>query len=383
MTARRIFLLYVILSAIAAQYYLSDTDTLFGYGTLVDSDSLFAATELLTVGLLAFLLGSYLSKGVFKTVGDVQPQEPKVPPRRPSGPLPLWQVAGIVGIAAIYVYMFSTSVLENGLPQNLGERVFENKFSAIFMIFLAYLGYSASLHRGTLILRAAILIISLSVVIVDSSRSGLIPLLGLLLGAFARRRLLSALLVAYVIFCGANYSITARLLDDRFGFDVLYSYLVPDTELMTQAVKIIVDYLLAFSILNFSYMSFIAMPEFTWRQLLVSINPLPSYFLDPDVMDSLVYEDRARAIGGPAELLAVGPGVFVLGFFLLGVLAAYADTVVKSRFRFIVLLMFLLATVIFFQYSLRTSSRMFMVMGLVVFLMRRNVKSIGGRQVLF
>ena len=383
MTARQVFCFYIILSAISAQYFVSGDgqESLFSYGTLVDSSSLWSATKVLVAGLMAFLLGSLASKLLFKTVEDrsFYKKDRTSPSLRETSVSP-WQILGLASIAVVYIYQFSTAVLENGLPENLAERIFENNFSAIFMVALAYLGYSASLHRNTLLFRGAILTISLFVTVIDGSRSGLIPLLGLLFGALSRKRLLSVFLLIYLIFFGASYAIIARTLDDRLSYDVLYSYMFPDLDLVLAGFRFIIDYVFAFSILHFTYMSFVALPQFGLDQLLISINPLPSYFLDPYVIDSLRFEDRTRAIDGPAELLLVGPIVFYVGFFIWGMLAAYADTVVKSRFKFVVLLMFLLATIIFFQYSLRTSSRMFSAIVFVIFIIRWRIKSIGLRE---
>jgi hypothetical protein len=380
MTTRFLFCAYIIVSLFAAQYYTSgeSADTLFGYGTLVDAGALSSATNFLLAGLVAFLAGSYASGPAFSAIGGrlTSARRPHWLAHMPAGgSIPSWQVLGLGVLAAIYTYWFLASFFENGLPTSLAERVFESKLSAFFMVILAYFGYSASLYKNSLLFRVVVFTISLAVVVIDGSRSGLVPLVGLLAGAITSKRRLTVLLIVYVLFFGASYSITARLLDDRFSFEVLKSYLIPDVELTIEAFRFTFDYVFAFSILNFSYMAFVSVPEFTGAQLLTSLNPLPSYFLDPYLVDSLRFDDRTRAIGGPAELLLVDPIFFIAGFSALGVLSAYADTIVKSRFKFIVLMMFLLATIIFFQYSLRTSVRMLTAIGLVVFLLRHLLKS--------
>jgi hypothetical protein len=377
-TAKKAFAFYIVFATLVAEYYSTNTslETLFNYGALVDPESLVAAAQTLLIGLLMFFAGSALSKSLFAGVNDPLMVDRNTSIRvEAQRTLPQWQLLCCASVIVFYVCLFTVSVHENGLPKNLAERVFENKLSAFFMVALAYFGYTASLHRRTLLLRASIFIVAFAVVIIDGSRSGLIPILGLIFGALSRKRVFSALLLSYLFFFGANYAITARLLSDRLQLDIIYSYLFPDWELVLAALKLIFDYLFAFSILHFSYMSFVAKPEFTFVQLMTSINPLPSFLLDPDVIDSLRFEDRTRAIGGPAELWIAGPIAFSIGFFVLGIVASYADTLKKSRFRFIIFLMFLLATIIFFQYSLRTTMRMFSAIVLVVFFLRRFIKT--------
>ena len=347
--------------------------SLFGYSDSVGVGMLTDASLYLLGGLGFFLLGSLLLKLISPSIElKTETVDKKLILNNIN--YPIWQIRVALFVFILYVFILFYALEVDGLPTELSGRIFESKFSSIFLLILSYVGFEACKYKNTSAIHSMITAVSLMVIIVDASRSGLIPLVGIFLGAMSKKKFALSFLMLYLIYYGVSYSIGARSFGNRFDFDVVYSFAIPDFELFTETLGFAIDYIFSFSVLNFAYMAFLLEPQFTLSEVFISINPAPSFIFDDDAMTALKLVGDVRAIGSPAELLMAGQIYFFLGFFIIGVLSRYIDVVFKSQFKFVILLVFSLSVIIFFQYSLRTYSRFFQLLFLIAFITKWKIK---------
>ena len=347
--------------------------SLFGYSDSVDASMLISASLYLIFGLGFFLLGSFTLKLISSPIKITHEATLKKSFSKNIN-MPKWQIRIVLFVLASCIFMLAYNLEVNGMPTDLSDRIFESKLSPIFLLILAYIGFESCKYTNTNVVHFMIVAVSMMVIVIDASRSGLIPLAGIFLGALSKKRIALSLFLLYLMYCGVGYSIGARIFDNRFDFEVIYSYFIPDFELLIETFKFGIDYIFSFSVLNFSYMAFLLEPQFSLAEILISINPAPSFVFDDDAMSSLKLAGDVRAIGSPAELFIAGKVYFLIGFFVIGVLSRYIDMILEGDFKFIILLIFSLSVIIFFQYSLRTYSRFFQLLFLIAFISKWKIK---------
>ena len=177
-------------SIILAWYFVSEhsTGALFGYDTLVNYDILLSGAGYLTLGLIFFFIGAYVSRFLFNNIKEVGSVGAKYNRRQNNGTSPSWRNFSLLFILAIYVFLFSTKFIAVDLFDRDSGRIFETKFSAFILLLLAYLGYLSAQYREAFLGKLVIVLISMFIIVFDASRSGIIPLIGMFFGAILMKK---------------------------------------------------------------------------------------------------------------------------------------------------------------------------------------------------
>ena len=117
-------------------------------------------------------------------------------------------------------------------------------------------------------------------------------------------------------------------------------------------------------------MIFILKPEYGVSELLVALNPIPSFLINDELLASIKLSGDVRAIGGPAEFFLAGNIYFILSCFFLGIYTAYFDSIWRWKYFPIFQVVYVVSIIIFFQYSVRNSFRVFEFSILIIYFSR-------------
>lgn len=259
----------------------------------------------------------------------------------------------------------------------LDQRVFIDKSSQYVLLAFGASAYGSMRERGA-VFRTSVEILLLStcllIAIVDMSREALIPA-GFMLAFYLQRTHYRWKILIWFFACSILLSLVMLRRDLSLAdaiqqpLDVLIVYLVEA-----------IGYITAFNIYHFGQVVTEGVDTgFTWLHLVLSVIPLPSSMIGAEILESRNF-DAFRPYGASADMLSLSPIVLFVYWTLFG-WAARISTRKTGVLRVVLAALLLILFVTSFQYPLRTSSKFFIIVLILLgahrLLTRRDIRRIG------
>ncbi len=274
-------------------------------------------------------------------------------PGRKAGIFPL----AVFFTASTYIVGSILLLTDNIGSTDLHERVFIDKSSQYLLLAFGASAYASMSGRGAIprtIIEAVLLSTCLLIANVDMSREALIPT------AFALAFYLqhSQYRWRIVLWLCANLTLLLVVMIRR-DF-TLADAIQQQTDIMLAYLVEAVSYITAFNLFHFGQVVTDGVDTgFSWLYLMLSVVPLPSWVIGAEVLESRNF-DAFRPYGASADMLSLSPFVLVAYWALFGWVARIS-TRKRGIMRVVLAALLFILFVTSFQYPLRTSSKFFIL----------------------
>lgn len=352
--ARAVFIFYFFISLMLCLFftYVKTYQMPFDYEQIFEVSEILYYSFYLLVGMVFFLVGYHFVRlkttAVSSVSFDIAIDK-------------LYKYRKLFLLIQLFIVFYFLSKLFVGVEYENGEQYIKNyrplgdKISTLLLLFQSALVVFLSKHA-----RDRVLVISCSVVIsfmfawIDASRAAILPLAGVVYIFYKKKKYIQFSIYFMLLVLFYMIAIVGRSYVDRIGYGALGEIINTTITGFDEVLVWVVSYFTAFSIFQFAYVTRDALGSYTLYDLLYSIVPVPSFFWG-DVPDYDNWRaDEFRPMGAVSEVYRVSQYAMYCYFFVVGCLAKLVDGIKANTLKLFALAVFLMTSVMMFQYNLRT-----------------------------
>lgn len=352
--ARAVFLLYFFISLILCVFftYVKTYQMPFSYEQIFEISEIFHYSAYLLVGVFFFLIGYHCVRLQTTTISSVSFD---------SAIDRLHKYRKLFISAQLLIVFYFVSKLFVGIEYENGEQYVKNyrplgdKISSLLLLIQSALVVFLSKHaRDRVLVISCSLVISFMFAWIDASRAAVLPLVGVVYIFYKKKKYIHFSFYFALLILFYMMAIVGRSYVDRIGYGALGEIVNTTITGFDEVLVWVVSYFTAFSIFQFAYVTRDALGDYTFYDLIYSIVPVPSFFWGnvPDYDNWRA--DEFRPMGAVSEVFRVSQYAMYFYFFIVGCLAKFVDGIKINTLKLFALAVFLMTSVMMFQYNLRT-----------------------------